>query len=154
MSTANSIATILNSKLGNFKGGDISDLLDSFGVIGIFCSLFFISSLFNLRLKIATRLPIFRVIFWTVIITLDLIFSSGKSLETAETADYILALINSGLCLFYNTIIFSFYNGGTGVSYFEIFGISILAIALYEYYFIKLAIQITNKLLSKNKNAL
>jgi hypothetical protein len=76
-------------------------------------------------------------------VSLDLLFNHNAP----ETVDYLLALINGGLCLFYNTILFTVYNGGTGNSYFEIYGLGILLFALYEFVIIKASTILADRLL-------
>jgi hypothetical protein len=142
MTLINFIGGLVNSNVGHFQG-NLSDFFDTMGIVAIFCGLYLLTTIPKIKIDVPYRLPIIRTIFWTLFVTLDLLYRREGVLETV---DYILALINGGLCLFYNTILFKVYNGGTGDTYFEIYGLGILLFAVYEYTIIKTSTVLADKL--------
>lgn len=146
MTFVNLIGGIVNSNIGHFHG-NLTDFVDSMGVVAIFCCLYLMTTLLKINVDITYRLPVVRTIFWTLIVTLDITYRSENDFYTVE---YLLALINGGLCLFYNTLVFKVYNGGAGNTYFEIYGLGIIAFAIYEFLIIKTSTNITDKILNKN----
>lgn len=145
MTLINFIGGLVNSNVGHFQG-NLSDFPDTMGIVAVFCGLYLLTTIPKIKLDETYRLPIIRTIFWTLFVTLDLLFRREGILETV---DYILALINSGLCLFYNTILFKVYNGGTGNTYFEIYGLGIFLFAIYEFAIIKTSTILADKLIRR-----
>lgn len=145
MTFVNLIGGIVNSNVGHFQG-NLSDFVETMEMVAIFCGLYLLTSLIKSKHDTNYRLPIIRTIFWTLMVTLDLIYRSENDFYTV---DYLLALVNGGLCLFYNTLLFKVYNGGTGNTYLEIYGFGIIAFAIYELIIIKSSTIITDKILNK-----
>lgn len=142
MTLINFIGGLVNNNVGHFQG-NLSDFPGTTVNVAIFCGLYLLTTIIKTKLDVTYRLPLIRTIFWTLLVTLDILFRREGVLETL---DYILSLTNCGLCLFYNTILFKVYNGGTGDTLFEIYGLGILLFAVYEYAIIKTSTVLADKL--------
>lgn len=142
--------TPVNSSLGIIQG-DFSYFLLSVFYVSIFCGFYLLSTLFKIKLDITYRLPLFRILLWSLLVSLELLIIKEGILETWN---YILELNNSAFLLFYNTLLFKIFNGNTGVSFFEIYGFGIIGIGLYEFIIIKLSTIIADRLThTKTSNA-
>lgn len=145
MTVINLVGGIVNSNVGHFQG-NLSDFPDTIVFVAIFCGLYLLTTIIKSKVDSSYRLPIIRTLFWTSVVTIDILYRSEVAMETV---DYILALTNSGLCLFYNTLLFKVYNGGTGDTYFEIYGFGIVAFAIYEFLIIKTSTILADKLIKQ-----
>lgn len=141
MTIINFIGGLVNSNIGHFSG-NLSDFPDTIVCVAIFCGLYLLTVVPKIILAESYRLPIIRTLFWTLFVTLDILYPRKGVLETA---DYGLALVNSGLCMFYDTILFKVYNGGTDGTYLEIYGLGIFLFAIYEFIIIKTSTILADK---------
>jgi hypothetical protein len=144
MTVINFVGGLINSNVGHFQG-NLSDFPSTITFVAIFCVLYLFTTLIKTKINAEYRLPIIRVAFWTLVIAIDLMHNSNS----LHTFDYLLALINGGLCLFYNTLLFKIYNGGTGNTYFEIYGYGIFIFAAYEFLILKTSTVLADKLIGK-----
>lgn len=146
-SLLNFIGGLVNTNIGHFQG-TLSDFPGTILPVAIFCGLYLLTTIIKSKVDVVYRLPLIRTIFWTVLVTFDIIYRREGVLVTV---DYILALTNAGLCLFYNTILFKVYNGGTGNTFFEIYGLGIILFAVYEFAIIKYSSVFADKLLKQKR---
>jgi len=143
MTLINFIGGLVNSNIGHYQG-NLSDFPDTIGMVAIFCGLYLLTAIIKTKVDTSYRLPLIRTIFWSLVVTLDILCRSNNAIETV---DYLLALTNGGLCSFYDTLLFKVYNGNTGDTYFEIYGFGIIGFAVYEFIIIKYSTRWTDKLI-------
>jgi len=132
MTVVNLVGGMINQSL-NYSG----NFFDAFGTIPILicaCLIYFFTSIPKLNISTTFRLPILRIIFWSIIIIIGIMQDNRMGTEDA------LIHLNSGVCLLYNTLLIPLNKIGMNINQFvELFILHILLIGLYEALMIKIS---------------
>ena len=142
----NIFAALINSYIGNFRPGQLSDFTDSVTACSITSVLILISLLPSVKLAYHWRLPLFRVVFWLILCFLDY----GN--KTLYPYSGMLGITNSFLCFFYDSVLFGIFDGNIPEikdDAARLIFIDIIGIALYEIFVIKVATYFLNVFQSK-----
>mgnify|MGYP006945859861 FL=1 len=131
-------ASTINLALGYTN--DYSDVIDSSGFTLFFCALYFLCALPKMNIDISLRIPILRIIFWSFMLLIEIVFYAPLDGEPS----YILYLVNNGLCNFWNTIYFTLpFNHDFYL--IQVWLLSVVLFAVYEWGIIKLAQNVIDK---------
>ena len=144
MSFINFLGGIVNGYLS--YEGNLTVFPDTLVFVGIFCGLYLLSTGIKLKLDNSLKLPIIRTICWTLFVSTELFLHPNIDGEPS----YILFLVNSGLCTFWNTIFISIPSGVGQSFFFDTILMNIIAFGLYEIGVIKTATLAYDKLINRN----
>ena len=139
LTIVNIIGGLINQQLN--YAGQLKDVLRILPIHLIFGGLFWLTCIPKLIIDKALRLSLLRIIFWTIIV------SYGFVTDSRMVSEDFLSDYNQSFCFFVNTIGLLLNKVNIGFlhnQYFEIFGINIIGVALYEFVIIKIAIFLTN----------
>ena len=133
----NLIGGITNSAKG--YAWNTNDVIEIIPLHLIFCFLFWLTSIPNIKIRKTLRLPIIRLIFWTLIAISY--WTSKSTLSQMATGDFIYDTIPA-FCFFINTIGLSLINN----SDVYLIGVLIIGVTVYQIMVLELAALIMNKI--------
>ena len=137
LTLVNILGGILNQYLG--YAGQLKDVIDNIPLHLIFCLLFWLTSIPKMKLPTEYRVPTLRIFLWSFIVIDG--FVNGGRMESED----LLYHFNQSFCFLFNTLGLALNEIDIPIlhnTYFQVFGIHVFGVALYEFTIIKMALKL------------